>query len=234
MQIGWNGRLLNTTSQKYNTKQRKGSKLGIKDKQWIDYLSDCDNPAAELFLFMHYGGKGEWCNHWMKLNKNVTARNDEMKSTKTRKILFFTMKEFLVGHTLFIGAVDCSQRGLQLWQPSYNNNNTSWTSMSTPTNFSQWMSSFKFKHFKQFMHTTWQSKILKGANNPWWKIEEAITTFNNVQKEQIQTSHLRTVDETMSVCKPQTRKTGDPPIFHMCLANLNHLVQSLNPVPVPY
>jgi hypothetical protein len=208
--------------------------LGIKDKQWIDYLSDCDNPAAELFLFMHYGGKGEWCNHWMKLNKNVTARNDEMKSTKTRKILFFTMKEFLVGHTLFIGAVDCSQRGLQLWQPSYNNNNTSWTSMSTPTNFSQWMSSFRFKQFKQFMHTTWQSKILKGANNPWWKIEEAITTFNNVQKEQIQTSHLRTVDETMSVCKPQTRKTGDPPIFHMCLANLNHLVQSLNPVPVPY
>jgi hypothetical protein len=122
------------------------------------------------------------------------------------------MKEFLIGHALFIGAVDCNQRGTQLWSSRHNNNNnSSWTSMSTPTNFSQWMSSFRFKQFKQFMHTTWESNKLEAANNPWWKIEEAITTFNDVRKEQIQTSHLRTVDETMSAYRPQTRKTGDLP-----------------------
>jgi hypothetical protein len=54
MRKGWDGKLLNTASQKYNH-----SKLGIKDKQWIDFLNNSDNPAVELFLFMHYGGKRE-------------------------------------------------------------------------------------------------------------------------------------------------------------------------------
>jgi hypothetical protein len=68
---------------KIQYKTRKHSKLGNKDKQWIDYLNNCDNPAAELFLFMHYGGKGGWCNHWMKLNKNeqyTTMKSNQQKA----------------------------------------------------------------------------------------------------------------------------------------------------------
>jgi hypothetical protein len=131
-------------------KHRKKEKFGLKDKAFLDHIMDSDNPAGEMFLFLMYGGKGEWCNHWKKMNENIDKSNNKIcNSTSTRHkryIKLFTMKEFLIGNALFIGAADCNEQGSQLWDTSSihnnDNNNSSWMSMSKSTNFSQWMSSF--------------------------------------------------------------------------------------------
>jgi hypothetical protein len=52
---------------------------------------------------------------------------------------------------------------------------------------------------------------LKNRGDSWWRIQQAITTFNKTRKDLIQTSELQTIDETMSAFCPQTTKTGDLP-----------------------
>jgi hypothetical protein len=73
------------------------------------------------------------------------------------------------------------------------------------------MSSFCFKQFKQFIHQTWECNELNSQEDPWWRIQGAIDTFNNIRQQSIQTSEIRTIDETMSAFRPQTKKTGDLP-----------------------
>jgi hypothetical protein len=57
----------------------------------------------------------------------------------------------------------------------------------------------------------WESTELKSRGDSWWRIQQAITTFNKTRKDLIQTSRLCTIDETMSAFCPQTTKTGDLP-----------------------
>ena len=194
---------------------REKNVLGLRDKEFLKHIKHSDNPVAELFLYLLYGGKDKWIQHRSTLNEKITSHNNSVKAKSKkdkRYIKPFEHKEFLTGHALLIGAADCNQRGNQLWHNNKSNiNSSSWTSIANTTDFSQWMSSFRFKQFKQFIHQTWECNELNSQEDPWWKIQEAINTFNNIRQESIQTSEIRTVDETMSAFRPQTRKTGDLP-----------------------
>jgi hypothetical protein len=104
---------------KVQHKHEKKKRSGLRDKSFIDFMRDSNIPAAENVLFLHYGGKGDWCSHWQKKNKNIKAYNHKfwlLNKKKNKSISIFTLKEFIIGNALFIGTANCSERGTRLWE----------------------------------------------------------------------------------------------------------------------
>ena len=196
---------------------RDKNMLGIKDKGFIQFLKKSKNPAGELFLYLMFGGQDEWVQNLSVMNEKIAEHNN-LLSTKNRRdkrlVVPFSSKEYLTCTALLIGAADCSERGAQLWEAARHNdqnNNSSWESISEPTNFNKWVSSYRFKQYRHFVHKTWECEELKKKNSPWWRIEKAVTTFNESRKHLIQTSEIHVVDESMSAYCPQTTQKGDLP-----------------------
>jgi hypothetical protein len=114
---------------------------------------------------------------------------------------------------LLIGAADCNEQGSQLWdaarQHRNENKHCSWTSIVSPTDYSRWMSFFRFKQYKQFIHRSWEDYDFKVTDDPWWRIKGAIDQFNHSRQYLVQTSEICTIDESIILCAQETGTIGD-------------------------
>ena len=122
-------------------KKRQKEFLGIRDIRLREEIANSALPLAELILQLLYK-EGEWQLFLATMNKYVQEYNNNLgrSTSKKRKIPLFTEKEFLIGHAIIIGAVDCSERGDNLWASNKGTKwKKHWTSISQPTNLTRFM-----------------------------------------------------------------------------------------------
>ena len=201
---------------------RLTSRLGIKDISLQRGLKDTHIPLAILYMLLAYVD-GEWERPLAQMNKKIEVHNNfyNRKNSKFREVRQFSEKEFVIAHAIIIGAADCSDRGEALWSTEIRakNRNTDpreidyekyWTSISPKADFSIYMRLYRFKQFRQFFPTIWESDHHAGKD-PWWKFQSAVDNFNEIRNELVLPSEILCVDESMSAFRPQTTKTGDMP-----------------------
>ena len=150
------------------------------------------------------------------MNKKINAVNESMarKGGNFRRIKEFTPKEFLIGYALTIGTADCSEKGENLWAKSKANREWKghWKSVSVPTDFGIYMRLYRYKQFKRFLPMIWETNDVRTKNdNPWWKFNKAIESFNKIRHKLLTPSEIMAIDESMSAYRPQTTKTGGLP-----------------------
>ena len=198
---------------------RPEESLGIHDPVIKQQIANSALPTADLYLRLVYRS-GNWRGALERMNRKINLHNEAQARTSSssnrRSIHDFTEKEFLIGNAIVVGASDCSEKGENLWENSRSNRQWKkhWVSVSSPTNFGQYMRYYRFKQFKQFFPLIWQESsqpVVVDNNNSWWKFEPAIRTFNDNRRELITPSSIIAIDESMSAFRPQTTKTGRLP-----------------------
>ena len=186
---------------------RQTSSLGIRDKDVIKTLKESSIPLAELFLLLSYQD-GDWRGALNVMNRNIEKYNFLVQrggsSVTLRPISPFTEEEFIIAHALLIGAADCAERGENLWESESkkkknrgNLNAKFWKSICPSTDFSHYMKYHRFKAFRRFFHTIWQSDVQSGKDS-WWKFQGAVDNFNRIRQQLILPSEIITIDESMS------------------------------------
>ena len=153
--------------------------LALKDKFCLSAL-----PAADLFLELLFIDR-EWQRYLSIFNQNImeynkgSSNNTTGSSGSTRNIKLFSSREFLIGLALWIGATDCSDKGVNLWEMKANIKwKRHWVSISPRAKFNRYMKLYPFKQFRQFIPTVWQGTKRERDSDPWWKFSSAIKEFN--------------------------------------------------------
>jgi len=73
------------------------------------------------------------------------------------------------------------------------------------------MSYSRFKDFRRFLPVIWFDFQLKDASDPWWKFAGAVKEFNDIQRERVQASSWKVIDELMCAWRPCTTALGGLP-----------------------
>ena len=90
---------------------------------------------------------------------------------------------------------------------------------------SEYMSYSRFKYIKQF----WMSQFELQLNDEdkevqkWWRVGHLVQGFNNNRRRTVAASRVKTMDESMSAYRPQTRKTGNLP-------NISYILRKPEPL----
>ena len=74
---------------------------------------------------------------------------------------------------------------------------------------SEWMTKDHFKAIKKVMPLLWADEKLFAEGDPWWKFRRAIELYNKNRSEKVWSSRIKTLDESMSAYRPQTKRTGN-------------------------
>ena len=121
---------------------------------------------AKMFLSMLYK---DWTSSVLKMNHRITKYNNECGGG-SKKIRPFTSSEFIAAHALLIGATCYAICGKKLWLKGYDKTNEEddWASIVECPNFDKHMRLYRFKEFKKFIPTIYESKELENID-PWWK-----------------------------------------------------------------
>ena len=70
-------------------------------------------------------------------------------------------------------------------------------------------------------------------NDDWWIISRCIIEFNQNRKRQVSASFMKTMDESMSAFRPQTRATGNLPHLSFILRKPENLGTEFKVVACP-
>ncbi len=111
------------------------------------------------------------------------------------------------------------ERGVNLWPTSHQQSNNDehnspsiWSKFQSPkVDFGQYMTHTRFKEFKRFYPLVWESHQAKMEGDPWWRIVNAVTHFNENMNTVVRTSNDICVDEIISGFRPRTTADGGMP-----------------------
>ena len=80
-------------------------------------------------------------------------------------------------------------------------------------NGSEYMSQTRFKFIKKYWVKQFELDITneEKVRNPWWRVGYLVHGFNQNRNNTVASSRVKTMDESMSAYRPQTRKTGNLP-----------------------
>jgi len=78
----------------------------------------------------------------------------------------------------------------------------------------------------------WASPEKKPVDD-WWMISSCIDDFNQNRKKQVNASFVKTMDESMSAFRPQTRATGNLPHLSFILRKPESLGTELKVIACP-
>ena len=80
-------------------------------------------------------------------------------------------------------------------------------------NGAEHMSYTRFKFIKRVWVRQFELDITEGEKNtnPWWRVGYLVHSFNQNRQNTVASSRVKTLDESMSAYRPQTRKTGNLP-----------------------
>ena len=81
---------------------------------------------------------------------------------------------------------------------------------------SKYMKEYRFKEIKYFLSYLW-ADLSKEGTDAWWQVGLLENLFAENQKKTILSSNLKTLDESMSAFRPQTKVTGN-------LLHLSHIL----------
>ena len=171
---------------------------------------------AELFLKLMYK---DWDAKLVKMNRYIEEQNT---STPKRTIKKFERWDFIIGHALLIGASCYCQSGSALFMSSKERNEDMWDTVIQNARFDQYMKLYRFKEFRHFLPKIFELPLEKD-HDPWWRFASAISDFNDIRKNNIISSWVKVLDETMSAWRPRTSKNGGLP-------NISYIIRKPEPL----
>ena len=192
--------------------KRSEYSLGIRNSHTQKTIETSELPLAEMYFFLAFKD-GNWWTKLGRFNSKIEEHNKQFRRTSkkyNKHIAMFTAKEFLICNALLIGAAAFKERGINLWRPNTTENNQ-WQTIAPPPEFHNYISFSKFKIFKQFIPSIWESETYKRAGDPWWQFAAAVDEFNEIRSQYILTSAERVLDESMSAYCPRTTRLGGLP-----------------------
>ena len=203
--------------------------LGIKDKRKLQEIKKSTFPLAELHLYLLWKNS-DWKTPLNKLNAKIEQynRKHQVSNPNFRVISYFTPKEFITCHGLFIGASAVLERGTNLWpaDDTIDDKDDPWNTIIATTDFSKYLPHYRFKQWKKFVTAIWENE-LAAATDPWWRFQPAVDEFNEICKTKLLTSDSRVLDEAMCVYKPRTTKLGG-------LVNILYVARKPEPLGTEY
>ena len=80
-------------------------------------------------------------------------------------------------------------------------------------NGSEYISYSRFKFIKKHWMSQFELPLSddEKERNKWWRVGYLVNGFNTNRKSTVAASRFKTLDESMSTYRPQTRKTGNLP-----------------------
>ncbi len=204
--------------------------LGIRNNKTLTTIIQSSLPLADMHFFLMFDD-GNWWTPLGRMNAKISRFNEMQRMTNPnfRTIKLFTPFEFITCHALHICASLYIQRGVNLWSGptdtlNGSTNSMEWKSVLPGANFKQHdIQFFRFKQFKRFVPSIWESEVMKAKNDPWWKFAWAVELFNSNRTNNILSSSDRILDESMSVFRPRTTKTGGLP-------NISYILRKPEPL----
>jgi len=98
-----------------------------------------------------------------------------------------------------------------------------WSSLIPHPSFASYMSYSRFKDFRRFLPVIWFDFQLKDASDPWWKFAGAVKEFNDIQRERVQASSWKVINELMCAWRPRATALGGVP-------NISFIMRKPEPV----
>jgi len=98
--------------------------------------------------------------------------------------------------------------------------------------YSNFMKQYRFQQIRDVIWNMWASPEEK-RNDDWWIISHCIIEFNQNRKRQVSASFMKTMDESMSAFRPQTRATGNLPHLSFILRKPENLGTEFKVVACP-
>jgi hypothetical protein len=186
--------------------------FGIRDFSSNNYKRS--EVIADIFLKLMFV---DWKSKVEKLNQAV--ENERCKCKK------FTAEEFLTGLALIIGSSEFSQKGVDLFGSSREEDDVDddyWHSISTNPHFEQYMPFSRFKDFRRFLPFIFVNEDKKDTD-PWYQFSDAIDEFNEIRSSRLACSQWIVADETMCAWRPRTTALGGLP-------NISFIIQKPEPL----
>jgi hypothetical protein len=150
---------------------------------------------------------------YLDWKSKVAKMNLEVEASKTRRKKF-TLKEFLMGLGLLIGAAEFSQKGVDLFRGKKGDQDKDdfdeWPSISPSPAFEQYMAFSRFKDFRRFFPAIYADKSRK-ETELWWEFSGAIEEFNEIRTTKLTCSHWISADESICAWRPRTTALGGLP-----------------------
>ena len=171
---------------------------------------------AELFLKLMYK---DWDEKLIKMNRYIEEHN--AKNPK-RTIKKFERWDFVIGHALLIGASCYCQSGSMLFNDSKDSGDNTWDTIIPNAHFNRYMKLYRFKEFRHFLPKVFELPLEKD-HDPWWPIASAIDDFNDIRKNNVESSWIKVLDESMSAWRPRTSKNGGLP-------NISYIIRKPEPL----
>ena len=137
------------------------------------------------------------------LNKIIEEDNKKRKEKYQRVIRRVSKAEFIIFHSLLIGASNYTQQGEKLWRDQTRSNRKRRKGLLLEVDFGNYMKDWRFKQIKYYISHIMEDIDLKTNEDDWWRFKKRVQNFNNNRKENIYASHIRVLDESMSAFVPR-------------------------------
>ena len=187
------------------------------------YPTARDEPKAihECFMTLF---PVNWKQSLKRLNKAIEEQEVATRTNSKRKV---SENEYWV----FIGLLLlCGVQKTKGVDKLYKNPETE--GMINRVNVSEFMTYTRFKHIKKHWMTQFELQVSDEykENNKWWRVGYLVKGFNDNRKSTIASSRIKTLDESMSAYRPQTKKTGNLPNISFILRKPENLGTELKTV----
>ena len=170
---------------------------------------------AELFLALQF--TDQMSEKLSLLNEAVAEFNHQ--ANISRKVAYFSVREFYVALGLFVGSVCYAPNSAALWN---NNDEEEFLTLEPNLMFEDHMKDYRFREFRRFFPCVYKNFDIKHTD-PWWEFKDAVDEFNSNRLACIIPSNHICLDELMSAWRPQTTATGGLP-------NITHIPRKPEPL----
>ena len=138
-----------------------------------------------------------------KINEVIRNENKKRKEIYQRVHREITKQEYIIFHALIIGASAYAEQGNKLWNDNgFGIKKKKRKLFANRIDYGKYMKAWRFKELKMYIPKVMEDEGLKEMDD-WWKFKTRVNKWNEKRKNDLFTSFVLVLDESMSAFIPR-------------------------------